>query len=116
MRQNQTKRSKPRERSSDSKREARPKPRIPRTERLEARLNPQQKDLISRAAQLEDETVSGYVVRESVKAATRRILEEEQVTLTQNDRAALVKALLHPPRPSAALRSAYKKYQEELAS
>jgi uncharacterized protein (DUF1778 family) len=69
--------------------------------------------MISRAADLEDETMSTFLVREAVSAAKRRILEDEGVKLTQKDRVALVKALSRPPAPNSALRAAYRKYRQE---
>ena len=64
---------------------------------------------------MEDETMTTFVVREAVKAAKRRIIEEEGVKLTDRDRVALVKALSNPPAPNRALRGAYRKYAAEQA-
>ncbi len=90
------------------------KPRILREERLEARLSAEQKRVISRAANLEDEPMSSFVIRAAVNAAKSRILEEETIKLTQKDRAALVAALMNPPAPNKKLRAAFNRYAKEL--
>lgn len=85
--------------------------RIARSERFEARLTDEQKDLIARAAAMNDESLTGFVVREAVKAARSRVLEEEIVRLTREDRRLLVSALSHHEAPNAALRKAYERYK-----
>lgn len=88
-------------------------PRVSRTERFEARLTEAQKAILVQAASLEDETITRFVVRSALRAAKRRVLEEEPLKLSRRDAAALVDALANPPAPSNALRSAFKKYRRD---
>lgn len=84
-----------------------------RTERFEFRLTPAQKAILTRAAELDDATVSQFVVRAAVRVAKRKLLEEQPLLLSERDRAALVNALLDPPAPNEALRAAYRRYRAE---
>jgi uncharacterized protein (DUF1778 family) len=83
-----------------------------RTHRLEARLLPQQKLRIERAASLRGLSVSDFVVQIAVEAATRTISEHETMELTQRDQVAFIKALVSPPAPNARLRKEMKQYLE----
>ena len=86
-------------------------PRGSRSERFEARLTETQKALLVQAASLEDETITRFVVRSALRAAKRRLLEEETIKLSRKDSAALVDALTNPPAPSNELRAAFDRYR-----
>ncbi len=86
-----------------------------RSERFDARITPAQKELLTRAASLEEESMSHFVFRVALRAAKRRLLEEESMTLTQRDRALLVDALVNPPAPNPALRAAFDRYRRDFA-
>lgn len=78
-----------------------------RTQRLDARVTSEDKELISRAATLAGTTVSGFVVTQLRTAARHVIREHETMDLTERDRAVLVDALLEEnPQPNAALQRA----------
>lgn len=91
-------------------------PRSTRSERFDARLTVAQKALLEHAAALDDENLSTFVVRSAIRAAKRRLLEEEAVRVTDQDRRALVDALMSPPSPNAALKKAYARYRKDNAA
>jgi len=84
-------------------------------ERLEARLTPKQKNLIARAAALRGSSVTEFVVASAQQAASETIKNFELLTLHDSARVAFVKALLNPPAPNAAARSAARRYKKEMA-
>lgn len=86
-----------------------------KTERLEVRITPEQKDLFQRAAAIEGETLSEFVTASAQQAAELAIREHEVLKLTARESRAFVEALLHPSEPNAALRAAAAHYQRVMA-
>ena len=85
-----------------------------RTERTEARLLPEQKRRIARAAQLKGLSLSDFIVQNADEAAIRTIQMHTSWNLENRDRGAFVAALLNPPKPSARMRAAVKRYRERV--
>jgi uncharacterized protein (DUF1778 family) len=83
-------------------------------ERVEARLNPEQKRRIEYAASLKGTSISDFMVSSADDAAVRAIEQHEVWTLTGRDREAFVKALLHPPAPSPRMRAAVRRYRTRM--
>jgi uncharacterized protein (DUF1778 family) len=88
-------------------------PRASRSERFEARLTQAQKEVIVRAASLDDEAVTQFVIRSAVRAAKKRLRDEDIIQLSRNDRAALVEALVNPPAPNQQLSEAFNRYRRD---
>jgi uncharacterized protein (DUF1778 family) len=84
-------------------------------ERLEARLTPEQKNLIARAAALRGSSVTEFVVASAQQAASETIKDFELLTLHDSARDVFVRAILNPPAPNAAARSAARRYKKEMA-
>ena len=82
--------------------------------RLEARVTPDQKRLIARAAALRGFSVTEFVVASAQRAASDTIKEYELLTLNDHAREVFVNALLHPPSPNKAARAAAKRYKERM--
>lgn len=82
--------------------------------RLEARITPDQKRLIERAAQLRGTTVTEFVVVSVQQAATKTIRDFETLTLRDQARDVFVSALLNPPAPNAAARAAAQRYKAQM--
>jgi len=82
-----------------------------RIERVEARLNPDQKRRIEYAASLKGTSISDFMVSSADDAAVRAIKQHEVWTLTGRDREAFVKALLHPPAPNRRMKAAARRYR-----
>jgi uncharacterized protein (DUF1778 family) len=79
-------------------------------ERLEARITPEQKRLIARAAELRGTTVTDFVLASAAEAAARTIRHFEVITLPEDARDVFIRTVLNPPRPNAAARAAARRY------
>lgn len=82
--------------------------------RIDARLRPEQKARMERAANLKGTSLSEFIIQNADEAAIRAIREHESWTLVARDRDAFLKAVLHPPAPNAALRKAAQRYRRSL--
>jgi uncharacterized protein (DUF1778 family) len=89
---------------------------IRKVERVEARLNPEQKRRIEYAASLKGSSISDFMVSSADDAAVRTIEQHEVWTLTGRDREVFVKALLHPPAPSPTMKAAARRYRSRVAA
>ena len=85
-----------------------------RTERTEARLLPEQKMRIEQAARIQGLSLSDFIVQNADEAAIRTIQQHATWTLETADRALFVQALLHPPKPSARLAAAARRYKKRV--
>lgn len=83
-----------------------------RSERLEARISPTQKELLTQAAAVEGRTVTDFVVSHACDAALQTLREHEAIALTRRDQEALAQALLALAEPADALRRAFAKHRE----
>ena len=87
---------------------------IRKIERVEARLNPDQKRRIEYAASLKGSSISDFLVSSADDAAVRAIEQHEVWTLAGRDREAFVKALLHPPAPTPRMKAAARRYKSRV--
>ena len=85
-----------------------------KTERVEARLNRDQRTRIEYAARLRGTSISDFMVSSAEDAAARAIEQHEVWTLSGRDRATFVKALLRPPAPSRRMKAAARGYRERV--
>ena len=83
-------------------------------DRLEARLTPEQKKLIARAAALRGSSVTEFVVASAQEAATEAIKDFELLSLHGEAREVFVNAVLNPPVPNEAARRAARRYKERM--
>jgi len=83
-------------------------------ERLEARVTPEQKQLIARGAALRGFSVTDFVVASAQQAANDAIRDSQILTLHDDARDVFVKAILNPPSPNRAARAAAKRYKRLL--
>ncbi|MGH9689240.1 MAG: DUF1778 domain-containing protein [Candidatus Acidiferrales bacterium] len=84
-----------------------------KADRLEARVTPEQKRLIARAAALRGSSVTEFIVASAQQAAAETIKDFEVLTLQDEAREAFVNAVLHPPAPNQAARKAALRYSEK---
>ncbi|WP_206365953.1 MULTISPECIES: DUF1778 domain-containing protein [unclassified Caballeronia] len=84
-----------------------------RTDRIDARLSGELKDLLEHAAALQGSSVTAFVLASAEEAALKTIKDHETIRLSERDREAFVAALLNPPLPSERLRSAAAAYLKE---
>jgi uncharacterized protein (DUF1778 family) len=89
---------------------------LKRIERIEARLNPDQKWRIEYAAGLKGTSISDFLVSSADEAASRAIEQHEVWVLKNRDREVFVKALLHPPAPSRRMKAAARRYQRRVTA
>lgn len=83
-------------------------------DRLEARVTPEQKQLIARAAALRGSSVTEFIVASAQQAAADTIKDFELLTLHNEARDVFVNAILHPPAPNEAARKAAQRYKEQM--
>lgn len=82
------------------------------TARLEVRAPRRVKALVERAAKLQGRSVSDFVATAAQEAAQKTIEDEALLRISLEDQRQIAKALLSPPKPNAALRSALKLNRE----
>jgi len=83
-------------------------------ERLEARVTPDQKRLIERAAELRGSTVTDFVVVSAQQAAADTIRDFETLVLRDQARDVFINAILNPLLPNDAARAAAQRYKTEM--
>ncbi len=81
---------------------------------MEARVTPEQKRLIERAATLRGTTVTEFVVASAQEAATNTIKDFEVLYLRDEARDVFVNAVLNPPAPNDAARRAAERYKKQM--
>jgi uncharacterized protein (DUF1778 family) len=82
-----------------------------RSERVEARVTPEQKKLLERAAALEGRSLTDFVLSSAQAAAADAIARHELLKLAPADQDVFVEALLNPAPPNKALRAAAARYR-----
>lgn len=80
-------------------------------ERIEARLNPEQKRRIEYAASLKGKSVSEFIISSADSAALEAIEQHETWTLSRKDQKRFVGALLRPAAPNKRLKAAVARYK-----
>ena len=74
-----------------------------RSERLEARIPAELKDLYSRAAAARGQSLTDFVLSTVTEVARRIVRENDMLDLSHRDQQAFAAALTRPPAPSAKL-------------
>jgi uncharacterized protein (DUF1778 family) len=82
-----------------------------RTQRTEARLLPEQKKRIERAAHIKGVSISDFIVQNADEAAIRTIQQHESWTLADADRDFFINAIMNPREPGPRLKAAFKRYK-----
>ncbi len=83
-----------------------------KTARLEARITPDLRALLKRAAALEGRSLADFVITAAQKAAEQRIEATQVIHLSPEDQRVFVDAVLDPPEPTPALRRAFRRHRE----
>ena len=86
------------------------------TERLEARITPDQKDLFKRAASLRGVTLTDFVVSSVHEAAVRTLEAVHVIRFGRRDQQAFVDALLNPEPPNENLARAARRQEATVGS
>jgi uncharacterized protein (DUF1778 family) len=87
-------------------------PKPSKSERLEARITSEQKELFRQAAAIEGRSVSEFVTYSALEAARRLVHDRRVMQLSAEDTRVFVSALLKPPKPNAKLRRAAERYRK----
>jgi len=72
-----------------------------KTERLVARVSPEDKAIIAQAAAIAGQSVGSFILSEARKAAVQTLETRQRIVLNARQSRRLVDALLAPPRPPA---------------
>ena len=86
------------------------------TQRLEARVSAEQKLLFQRAAALRGVSLTDFMIESMREAAVETVEKHDRMRLTAAERRLFVEALLNPPAPNEALRSATKRYYKMIGA
>jgi uncharacterized protein (DUF1778 family) len=84
---------------------------LPKTERLEARVTSQVKELIQQAADLQGRSLTDFILNNLQDAARKVIHEHKVMELSVADSKMFVKSLLNPPEPNARLKKAARRHK-----
>jgi uncharacterized protein (DUF1778 family) len=87
-----------------------------KTTRLEARVSPEARDTLARAAEIQGRSLSDFVVSAALDAAQRVITDTEVIRLSREASEALAAALIKPPAPNKALRRAAARHWRLIVS
>ncbi len=85
------------------------------TERLEARVAPEQKALFQRAASLRGVSLTDFILDTLSQASVRTVQEHEFIQMAAEESKAFVTALMNPPEPNTALRQATERYNRMIS-
>ncbi len=89
-------------------------PPLAKTERIEARVNPEVKMLIEEAANVLGVSVSNFIIGSAQARANEVIRSRYVIDLTMQQSRAFVEALLSPPGPNEALQRAKALFDESV--
>ncbi|MBE9006573.1 DUF1778 domain-containing protein [Fortiea sp. LEGE XX443] len=87
---------------------------LSKTQRLEARITEEQKELFQRAAEIQGRTLTDFVISNLINAANQIIQEHEIMILSKRDQEVFIEALFNPPEPSAKLKAAAQSYKQRM--
>ena len=85
-------------------------------ERLEARVTPDQKRLIERAASLRGTSVTDFIIVSAQRAAAETLMDFEVLNLRKAAREVFVQAVLNPMPPNAAAKAAAERYKQRIGA
>jgi uncharacterized protein (DUF1778 family) len=81
-----------------------------RDDRIELRATREEKQLLAAAAAYERLDVTSFIMRNVLPAARDVVDRAERIVLGERDSARVLKLLEHPPKPTAALKAAARRF------
>lgn len=84
--------------------------------RLGFRVDAETKRLVERAAALERRSLTDFCLSALTEATRLTITRHESLVLSERDRAVFFDALMHPPKPNARLRRAFRAASERVVA
>jgi uncharacterized protein (DUF1778 family) len=88
-----------------------PRKALGKSERVAARLSPDQKQLLRRAADLEHRTLTDFLVASGLRSAEEVIRRHTVITLSEQGARAFMEAVSNPQPANAYLRRAAERYK-----
>ena len=76
-----------------------------KSSRIEIRTNPEIKQIIEKAAGIKGETISAYILGQSLSSARKDIEQMESITVSNKDRDMFYALLTNPQAPNKALKN-----------
>jgi uncharacterized protein (DUF1778 family) len=95
---------------------ANPEKRRTRGSRLGFRVDAKTKKLVERAAALERRSLTDFCLTALAQATQATITRHETIVLSDRDREVFFDALVHPPKPNARLRRAFRSARKRIVS
>jgi uncharacterized protein (DUF1778 family) len=86
------------------------------TARLEARISKELHATLKRAAELQNRTITDFVIDAVQEAAKKTIEQTEVLRLSLADQECFAHALLSPPKPTPALKRAFTSHRKLLSA
>lgn len=83
--------------------------------RLGFRVDAQTKKLVERAAALERRSLTDFCLTALAQATEATIQRHQNLTLSDRDREVFFDALVHPPRPNARLKQAFRSAKRSIS-
>jgi uncharacterized protein (DUF1778 family) len=83
--------------------------------RLGFRVDAQTKKLVERAAALERRSLTDFCLTALAQATEATIQRHQNLTLSDRDREMFFDALVHPPRPNARLKQAFRSAKRSIS-
>ena len=83
--------------------------------RLGFRVDAQTKQLVERAAALERRSITDFCLTALAQATEAAIQRHQNLTLSDRDREIFFDALVHPPRPNARLKQAFRSAKNSIS-
>ena len=84
---------------------------MPASERIDVRIDPEDKAVLTKAAALAGVKISTFVMAPALKRARRLVRESERIVTTKRGFQDLLDALENPPEPTEALKVAMRKHE-----
>jgi uncharacterized protein (DUF1778 family) len=84
--------------------------------RLGFRVDAETKRLVERAAALERRSLTDFCLTALTEATHAAILRHQSLVLSEQDRVTFFDALVHPPKPNARLKRAFRMAEERVAA
>lgn len=80
---------------------------------LNMRIEPTQKKLLEKAAEVSGQSVTAFVLDHALQAAHRELDEVRTYSLSLRDAQVFLAALENPPAPNPALKEAFSSYEKK---
>jgi uncharacterized protein (DUF1778 family) len=93
-----------------------PEKRRTRGSRLGFRVDAKTKKLVERAAALERRSLTDFCLTALTQATRAAITRHETIVLSDRDREVFFDAVIHPPKPNARLRRAFRSARKRIVS